>query len=985
MASESAEAEREGQNAESTNPGALSPDTPLDRGSPLPRWVVPVFALTAATSSVALGRIDQSLGAIQTVGEAAGGIGDIATPASAFKPALALQIIQSWARSSDGPTLQLLTTGYFTLDAVQIVSVVVLLWWWAGRIDNAELSRSRRTVIQVLTGVYAFADLVETSLACFLWCWAPLNPAVWVRVVGWASLTKWLLLGVTVLTLLIVSSRQHFQNPILRKRELGSLLDVALRFRAQLVVVGVLTAVFLLLGNDLGRQVDDVLVRAAEQQAPAFVATLLATFAAAALAWTCEQCARAYEDDPQGSASPKKRATFPPVWAAVPAVVLVGVLICGALLPDLRGALFSFAVVPGAATLFILLSGLSVRPERKDPLLGRLSAQRPSLLSPLLSVAPLVILQLAIVRAIATQLAEGVSPALWGWLALTVTTLGVFSATQRSSSHLAGSAARGEFIPLPAFVAGLAALAAMFGLAQAPGPWWMRLGSPAVLFLWAGLATLVLSGLVVLGDTGGVIGALDVGVATRLPVLSLLMVWSLIAAVADQQGLYYNVRLLERQDHIVHARDNLPDAYARWLRPHLAERDLRAAEPSVVSLVFVSAAGGGIRAAYWTAITWACVFEYDCEGTPAPAGTPRLGDRVFLASSVSGGSLGMASVRSHQVSGLVADWPDEALVADFVAPTLAAFLFGDQLNSIARLPRPWPDRAGALELAWESLDPGLAKPFRAGASEDAPLPHLILNSTSTEDGCRLVVSTVDLQSGNCASAPSTASGNGAAVAGFVRDAEDYLCGNLDEIGELSLASAALTSARFPFVSPAGGLSDCHSDKDSRAHTFALDGGIVDNSGATAVEQAWRQLAGAVQTTNQSEPGLCVVPRLLVIDNFYAGRAAARAPNRPTQSGAPIDAALGAYGARSDRELASAIDVIETAAGQASATCAKAQKKVADIGSAWAVINPSVSPGTQAPLGWTLSSSSVASMRSQLGSAQNQAQVRVVRCWLSSPC
>ena len=102
-------------------------------------------------------------------------------------------------------------------------------------------------------------------------------------------------------------------------------------------------------------------------------------------------------------------------------------------------------------------------------------------------------------------------------------------------------------------------------------------------------------------------------------------------------------------------------------------------------IVLVSAAGGGVRAAYWTSFLLARATK--------PTGGMR--DKLVMASGVSGGSLGLAVYR-----GLLQDSPPDCGVSahetplvncvqnffrnDFLAPPLAATLSGRLFNRLCR-------------------------------------------------------------------------------------------------------------------------------------------------------------------------------------------------------------------------------------------------------------------------------------------------------------
>jgi hypothetical protein len=553
-------------------------------------------------------------------------------------------------------------------------------------------------------------------------------------------------------------------------------------------------------------------------------------------------------------------------------------------------------------------------------------------------------------------------------------------------------------------------------------PFYQALGTPAILMLFAVIMALLLTGLTLLGDAlrpGGMLEAFGV---TRVPIFTLVLIWGLLASSVDSVGAYYVVWT----SGTVPDRQPITEALTSWLGSEPQSK------PPVRSLVFVAAAGGGIRAAYWTRLGMDCLFGTDC-GNPAD----HTGE-VFLASGVSGGSLGLVSTRSRQQASNAGEGHgiDTVLGDDFIAPALAAFLLHDQANGFLRLPLPGGNRADVLEQAWEAADSGLATPF----GSTTLFPRLILNSTSVEDGCRLDVSELDFTPappGNLTPAPPgtgrdqrscsgpveglgplpSPSPSGSAIPSPTpsaspdadgpklppapgsmptRDALAHLCENGQSRG-LALSTAALLSARFPYVSPAGGLRGC--EKKTK-RTFALDGGIVDNSGATAVLEAWQ--AVSAQVAGQNKPGAtCVVPRLVVLDATRSAAVPTEADDRPPQLTAPLVSALGGFDRRSSTPVAEAAGVIRAAAEQALIECGLADRAKAEAENSVIVIAPHEQPGPGLPLGWTLSNETRTQMRCQLFAAKlagtetvksvcnerflrdNQAGVETVQSWFRS--
>ena len=237
------------------------------------------------------------------------------------------------------------------------------------------------------------------------------------------------------------------------------------------------------------------------------------------------------------------------------------------------------------------------------------------------------------------------------------------------------------------------------------------------------------------------------------------------------------------------------------------------------NLVVVATAGGGLRAAFWTATVLGAL--QDRSGT--------FDKQLFALSGVSGGSLG-ASVFVTLASGEVSlsdrggncgegglrtgrfECAGQAVLSqDFLAPPVAALLFPDLMQRF--LPFGFPDRARALEQSWElawrragfAEDLWTERGFRSLWPDGRFVPALLLNGTHVESGKRVIASNLDI----------------AAESKVFRDAYD-LYALLPPASEIRPSTAAHTSARFTYVSPAGTLAD---------GTHLVDGGYFENFGA----------------------------------------------------------------------------------------------------------------------------------------------------------
>jgi hypothetical protein len=989
------------------------------------RYGLVLLALTLAASI--LQRVELALEAAHGPGEVSGGVGDLAGPARLFSPERAIEVARGWsAFDPDMPDLGVhlpsvggLTTAYFLADLLLIGSLVTLLVMlqhraWRLRDDKAppQVTANQDPAIhgsRIATYVYLFADLAETERATQHWDGLGATGA---HLIAAASAVKWLALMLAVLPLVVDEARRR-QAQLLSSASSSGLsssgklptrspgLIWALRsLRGQLLVVLLLVLMFLALRGDLGLQIDDVLIRASERPYDVISALLATVLTGATLAAGGWWCAHAYLD------SPPVKAISVPVLAALGAGSVVGLLL--GFLPHLGPSAWNatrhvIGLLAAAGLLLAMTSfyesvrklsapAAPVPPENERALRKQLRA-----LLPVLAVTPLGVLILAVLRAAVSQWAAGSTPkGLLLWAALIAVLipallLGAWVAVPR----LAPRPGLRQFVSgsVHALAVGVVAFLVPMGPAS-------RLGATTVVMLFAAWLAFTVAMLIGLGDRFSVRGSPALLGVRRVPIVSLVVLLGLAASLTDQDGVYYDV-----VDPVALAEDQAPadpvDAQGLvtdWLRQHAAPPARPAtpgpavpvADRGQVPLLFVATAGGGIKAAYWTAAGWSCVLGTTC------GSTQDLTGQVFLASGVSGGSLGLAAVdaRSRDPRGDAGTaltrkgstdgaWYDRALSDDFVAPSVAAFLFRDLPNAVLRMPFSDRNRAAALQSAWQDSMPALGLPFYPVTGRPTGAgPALVLNGVSAEDGCRLATATVSLGPGGpCSGDLAGKTAADAPRAYPTRDTRDYLCTRQAAVRRnIPLSAAALLSARFPYVSPSGDLIGCDTERP-RPHTYALDGGLYDNSAGTAVSQAWEQVAATVQQHNQDpKAGACVVPRLLVLDNHYDPQSAPAAAHRPQQSSAPAAAIAAVYDLRSQIGLGRAEQVIRDGAAAAGRDCHLTSAQVQDP---VAVIRPVQRPGSKAPLGWTLSRWSRIDMSVQLQAKVNREQADRVRGWFVS--
>jgi hypothetical protein len=298
------------------------------------------------------------------------------------------------------------------------------------------------------------------------------------------------------------------------------------------------------------------------------------------------------------------------------------------------------------------------------------------------------------------------------------------------------------------------------------------------------------------------------------------------------------------------------------LRKWLQDRNLPGGPGSRVDqpipLVLVAAHGGGLRAAYWTALTLAELEERE----------PGFHCRIFAVAGISGGSVGTLAWYANlprpttpdyrcgpTPQGLV-DKVDAALSHDFLATLVGGFL-GPDLPAHFVPGALAPDRQLYFESAIAMADAatltrnGRPLAFRELVRPDpeaSELPALFLIATDAGNGQRVVASDLKFD------------GN------LLKNAVDLM--GKDGTDGIGAVTAAAASARFPWVSPAGSTVE---DRQ------LLDGGVFEATGAEVVDELLRAMGGwcdrsgtpgvlrctpghgrpAAGSTDPGPPGLCV--------------------------------------------------------------------------------------------------------------------------------
>ena len=337
-------------------------------------------------------------------------------------------------------------------------------------------------------------------------------------------------------------------------------------------------------------------------------------------------------------------------------------------------------------------------------------------------------------------------------------------------------------------------------------------------------------------------------------------------------------------------RPSLEKAFENW-RTALGSGTHEQTPPFVI----VATAGGGLRAAYWTAVVLGAIEEK----------VPEFHKYVFAISGVSGGSFG-AAVFNTLLTLSPAAWSQAdcegggaeqglpvqmsfrrqaacLLEQDYLAPAVSGLLYPDLLQRFLPVPL-LPDRAMSTEQGWEQgwrkkgvelVDqPAWNRPFLdlwggCKPEESCWRPALLLNGTHVETGRRIITSNLKIDEE------------------IFTDADDIY--KLIDNTDFRVSTAVNNSARFPYVTPAGTLQ-----KDGKATAHIVDGGYFENFGAGTAAELLRAARDhfkdgfrPIIIQISSDPDL-TEDRLPVCDEGRGGDPPPQAKST-TEYGAPLDA------------------------------------------------------------------------------------------------
>ena len=538
------------------------------------------------------------------------------------------------------------------------------------------------------------------------------------------------------------------------------------------------------------------------------------------------------------------------------------------------------------------------------------------------------------------------------------------------------------------------------------------LGAFPIVAAWIGLAA---TATLALGSIAGMLSAIalliqdrpvaEVFRAVRLqrsPLVTMLTLTLIMVSLFGGQSSIHDVDRGAPSSSEADDRQTMAAAFASWLAsPEPCE--VQVGDHQVRPMLLIAAEGGGIRAAYWTVRGLQAIDDKTC------------GERSTLFSTgASGGSVGLTVARFSGTP----DRPNTAGAVDAVkqmaAPQILSraadgtfvrdVVYGATGVPVQHYAEPdpfsWKDRARLIEDGWADAQGAGAedwgdRDFLTPSDQLSPTTgELILNSSEVKDACRVWVSQVS--PGAPVTDTSTPSfdpeltcdkspGPGARTIDLFSAYGPFVPGATAEscLGRIRSATAALLTARFPYVTPSAVLGPCPevAVQDGKAtpywpRTQLVDGGYIENSGLATITDLSDDWLSLVRNHNaealaagSTEP--LVVPIVVFLTNGDRRVVQPAIDSSPTSElTVPLvtflrgKSSLGGNDALLERARAS----VELAAfcPATDGACTDLQNH---FPSRVVVVDRVTQPEIGAPLGWVMSAASITSMDSAMTTGQ----------------
>ncbi len=378
----------------------------------------------------------------------------------------------------------------------------------------------------------------------------------------------------------------------------------------------------------------------------------------------------------------------------------------------------------------------------------------------------------------------------------------------------------------------------------------------------------------------------------RTPLITLMVITVLLVSIAGGRSIHDVDRGATPALDAGDTRPTLTAAFENWYE-NAAQCEIQVGDYPVRPMLMIAAEGGGIRASYWTVRGLQAIADRTC------------GEYSTLFSGgASGGSVGLTVARfsgtAYDVGSREAvDAVKEMAESEILSRAADGTFVRDLLYGATGIPVPraaetggwdWRDRGRLIEDGWVASGGWGGQRYLGSSRALSPATgELILNSTSVKHNCRVWISQIQLgepggdltesfdPEKDCDKNP----GPGPRTIDLFRAYGPYVTDRAEScLGMISAATAALLTARFPYVTPSGTVGPCpdlevrpgQQTKPYWPATQLVDGGYIENSGLATITDLSEQWLALVRENNRRafdaagpKPAL-VVPIIIYLAN-----------------------------------------------------------------------------------------------------------------------
>jgi len=499
----------------------------------------------------------------------------------------------------------------------------------------------------------------------------------------------------------------------------------------------------------------------------------------------------------------------------------------------------------------------------------------------------------------------------------------------------------------------------------------------------------------------------------RSPLVSLLALTLVLVGLFGGKNTIHEVDRGARASSVNDTRLTMAESFRAWLDDPDRCVTTVGGRP-VRPMLLVAAEGGGIRAAYWTVRGLQAIADTTC------------GERSALFSTgASGGSVGLTVARFSGTPDSPSSAEAVQAVKQMAAPGILSraadgtfirdLFYGASGVPVPRWTEPdpyvWKDRARLIEDGWAGTSGGDGpswgdRAFLTPNDQLSPATgQLILNSSDVKHGCRVWVSQVS--PGQPVAETEAASfdperscdktpGPGARTIDLFSAYGPFVPGSNPEtcLGDIRSVTAALLTARFPYVTPSAVIGPCPQvrTEDGKARPYwprtqLVDGGYIENSGLatiTDLSDDWQSLvrnhnAEILAQSSSTEP--LVVPIVVFLSNGD------RRVVQPALDSSPVSELVVpplAY-LRAGNSMTGSVALLERAraAVELDSFCPGTSAACTDVENHFpsrvVVVDRVTQPEIGAPLGWVMSQASINFMEEAMTKGQLD-----VRCQANVP-